>query len=404
MKKKMSFSRLALPSLSVLAAAVISLTSVTYAWFTYGNEAKVEQITVNVESAGGLQMSIAKNNAFNWSSSINVNEVIGAPTLTPVSTNGSVTTGKLDFFTAQYDDVKDKIYDVTAVTVQQEQGETISNYIAFDLYFRNAEGNDKVVDLTGTEVKAITGASNLATRIAFVQDTTTKSTAAVGVTPWDGNTGTASIIYEPNADKHTEDGKTDYALYNGGTNTGAFTYKPLVKASTTGVYYDRYTGESYTLQQRTTEEQLNSTDYFVLDTGADFKVSPWNKDKDYIEMLGSDAATEKANNRDAKFYTKDSEGNYALFEGAEFVPTNKYYLLSKVDVYKKAAGDVIGSVTTNADAEGTFITLDAYAITKVTVFIWIEGQDADCTNFVSGQPFSVDLVFNATAVPTQQGA
>ncbi len=417
MKTKTSFRRAALPIISVLAAAIISLTSVTFAWFTYGTEAKVEQITVDVEAAGGLQMSIDDEGKFNWNSSINVNDLIKVsnktPKLTPVSTDGTVESGMLKFYNAQYDDVKDKIFNIQKVEDQTTTsgGETLSSYITFDLYFRNAENSNKTISLTtgkdggDTEVKAVTGSSYLATRVAFIQDSKTLNTASTGTTPWVGNEGNSSVIFEPNAQAHTEDGGNDYNTYNG-TSTGKFTYKPLVAESDATTLYDRYTGESYTKQTRSTEEELISNEYFVADSTEPKGFKAWNQNLDYVEMTGNDAATEKTNNDSAMFYTRTGDGTvdnpykYEEFEDTEFVATNKYYLLKKVDVYKKATPDtaVIGEVTVNTDLTATYFTLEANKITKVTVVIWLEGQDADCTNFIAGSPFSVDLVFNATVV------
>ncbi len=418
MKTKTGFRRAALPIISVLAAAIISLTSVTYAWFTYGNEAKVEQITVDVEAAGGLQMSIANkvdgssDLAFNWSSSINVNELIKVnnttPKLTPVSTNGTVENGMLKFYNAQYDDVKDKIFDIKEVEAKYDAQDFLSSYITFDLYFRNV-GSAKNISLqvdrdNETKVNAVTGSSYLATRIAFIQDSETLNTASTGTKPWTGNKGTTSVIFEPNATQHTEDGRNDYNTYKG-TNTGEFIYKPLVAESGDNTtLYDRYTGEQYIKQTRSDSENLKEGEYFVADATAPKGFKEWNENLDYVEMTGNDAATELENNDSAIFFTRSGKGTeenpyeYELHESSDFEANDKYYLLKKVEVYKKATPDtaVIGDVTVKTDLTDTYFTLAENKITKVTVVIWIEGQDADCTNFIAGSPFSVDLVFNAT--------
>jgi len=393
------FRKAALPIISVLIAAIISLTSVTFAWFTYGNEAKVEQITVDVESAGGLQMSL-DGAQFNWTSSVNINDLIkvadAQPRLTPVSTDGTVVDGVFKFFAAQFDDVKDKIYDIKTMGDKVASDDT-SRWIQFDLYFRNAENADKTVDLTNTLVKAITGQSNLAVRIGFIQAKTTLSTATVNAAPWANNDGETGVIFEPNAGTHTTAGEIDYETNYAQTvgESGEYAYKALVAAGATGVYYDRYSGESYTLVTRDGVITQDGT-YYVLDSSAKTKVSLYSPDNDYIAMKGTEAAAEKSANSSAQFYTK-SDAGYTIYAQPTFEPNETYYLLSYATVYQKANASVLSAnaVETVISTSAPIFELKANTISKVSVFIWIEGQDADCTNYVAGNPFSVDLVFNA---------
>ncbi|MCQ2399658.1 MAG: hypothetical protein MJ072_04040, partial [Clostridia bacterium] len=57
--KKSNFKKAALPVFAMLIASILSLTSVTYAWFTASTTATVDQIDVNVQAVGGLQITMA---------------------------------------------------------------------------------------------------------------------------------------------------------------------------------------------------------------------------------------------------------------------------------------------------------------------------------------------------------
>jgi hypothetical protein len=53
--------------------------------------------------------------------------------------------------------------------------------------------------------------------------------------------------------------------------------------------------------------------------------------------------------------------------------------------------------TVNKDSTTKYVsiaTIGANRISKVTVYIWLEGQDPDCTNYASGGKFNVNLVFS----------
>ena len=266
MKKSKSFKKALLPAIALLIAAIVSLTSVTYAWFTYGDSATVDQIDVNVEAAGGLQISMGYGeNDFQWGSSIS--PVISDKQIAPVSSTGSVTDGALNFYTATYDDTYDKIHSIQTASAS----ETTSPYITFDVYFRNAEAKAKTVDISGSTVTSTSGNSNLAVRMAFVTQGEISSTAAdQNAEKFDSMkyNGTEVDIYEPNFDKHTSAGETDYLEVNKMTanDDGSYNYRAIATADNSASnYYNRYTGVKYS-QVSTTEE---GTTYYVYDADAE---------------------------------------------------------------------------------------------------------------------------------------
>jgi hypothetical protein len=66
-------------------------------------------------------------------------------------------------------------------------------------------------------------------------------------------------------------------------------------------------------------------------------------------------------------------------------------------------GAVLVDQTTSKGTSGalTLATLKANTITKMTVYVWLEGQDADCTNQAAAGSVTFNLKFKAEASATQ---
>ena len=192
--KKMSFKRAALPVLATLLTAVISLTGVTYAWFTSGTTATVDQIDIGVVAADGLQIAVNTDGNFTWGSQYTVASNLQNKTFSPMS--GSVGDDGINLYSAVLDDNYDMIYNFAPVS-------DAGSYITFDLYFRNMSTTAKNINLNGTEVFATTGNSHQAARIAFIKQASVTGSAAA-YTPADftdgrfatGDAAQDAVIYE----------------------------------------------------------------------------------------------------------------------------------------------------------------------------------------------------------------
>ena len=157
---------------------------------------------------------------------------------------------------------------------------------------------------------------------------------------------------------------------------------------------------------------VEGTTYYVMGNG----VSVWSKDSDYNAMTNQQVYDYLMNssNPETKFYNKTGAGVYeevTVYSGTgsdrviDDVTLQGYatlYTYKALTVYTKAAGDVLVPVTTVKDATSTFVSLAAQTVTKVTVYIWVEGQDADCTNTVAGYDFDVSLKFSVKAAAAPQ--
>ncbi len=317
-KKKSGFRKAALPVFAMLIASVLSLTTMTYAWFTTGKDASVGNFDMTISAGGGLEIS-ATGNDNDWLSVLDIESLKTASstlksfvdegkTLDPVSTNGAYDDDMiLNFYKGQIESAAAGA-NLTQSTAAEE------GWLQFDLYFRNASSKDLKINLTGTKIEAKATDSiadpegHTAIRMAFVI-TGTKAAHASGAVTAKSEAGQATI-YEPNAKEHTNPGVADY---NAGKSTSS-----------------------------------SRKEVF-----------------EYNALIGA--------------YNADG-GQPSI---------SRYEIGEHSSVLQKA-----NTQTEEGYSEG-FFTLTKETITKVSVFMWIEGQDADCTNYIASNAFTTQLKFLA---------
>ncbi len=316
-KKKSGLRKAMLPALAMLLASVLSLTTMTYAWFTTGNTAKVSEFDMTIAAGGGLEIS-ADGKA--WSSTLDSTTITalsaytsGTKKLEPVSTDGgfdfssgdieSADSVKLNFFKGEVEsgDAGAKLTKSTTAT---------EGWVQFPLYFRNNGESDLNVTLGTTKIEAKTGADfgHLAVRMAFVKYGSCAAHAADVQIAKDGTTTGTANIFEPNEKEHTQAGIADYKTkFAEAEDNVKFTY--------------------YALKQ-----EYSST---PLDRYADNEI--------FTKMDGADSGTH----------------TYGASE--------------------------------------QYFTLAHGQITQIVVFMWIEGQDPDCTNTIASNLFKTTLQFTVAA-------
>lgn len=194
--KKNLVKKAVLPALVALLCSVVALTSVSYAWFTMGNDAKVEGMQMNVTGADGLQIS-ATGNASDFKSTLTAADLTAAgykislSKANPVSTVNKVTNGNMTFYKGTMDN---------GVLAYAESATKDVDYICFDIYVKVNVANKLYLDPTSVvsavAVDGKTKQTNLASRVAFV-NLGSKSTAAEAQALAGGNT--TAKIWEPNS-------------------------------------------------------------------------------------------------------------------------------------------------------------------------------------------------------------
>ncbi len=280
------------PAIAMVLVSVLALSGVSYAWFTMSQSATVNELSVNVTVADGMQISV---DGGAWKSTINASDIttnlpsylsnknqLPLDGVKPVSSPCTVADGVMAMFLGEIQD--DGSLKTTALEDADE-----GNYYAFDLFF-NMSSDKKLVLDTGSYVTS-TAETHKAVRVAFIDlGSATTGSAAQGLV------GAAEkiVIWEPAATQHTS-----------------------------------------------TAVAADST---ILNTK--------------VNYLGVDSAA-------------------ANFTGGTAVTT--------LDINENA--------TTGATTVAKELFDFAAGVNKVRVYIWLEGQDVDCNNDISGNTFNTMFKF-----------
>lgn len=291
---KKQIRRAMLSTIAMMLMGIVSLTGVTYAWFSESDAASVDGLTMSVTSVdGGVYIS---DMPYPQSFDTSIAMSIPADQLfNPVSTAGNLVDGKLQFFSGSLESPSDKTLDIGPASAT-------GYYVEQDVYFDNSTGaSDIVITLDGTEISTLGNKrTDLAARIAIVthghislEEFNKQADYPVASAP------TAVQIYEPNATTHTPAGHTEY--------------KKNVNPS--ALQTDRF-------------------DYYG------------------VNATGSDV-------------NRFGEGNPAQ----------------------------LTKMSTITEAKEVKITVPAESYLKITVYVWLEGQDADCQNNISGETYTAAIKF-----------
>jgi len=322
-------SRRALLLLMLLVTGCMLGTS-TYAWFTSNKTVGVSDITVNVASKNGIQISV---DGTNWKSIISTTDLLQAKatyakavnqipsesnSIQPVSTVGTILNGGLmQMFVGDVPSNEAGDYILTAKQSSEVNG-TTGDFIAFDLFLKS----DKAANLAMTGSSGVsaegtdTGIKN-ASRVAFIVEGSTSSDAEVetiqGLNLTAGSTE-GIYFWEPN-----------YNIHSG-----------------TGIANAR---DTYGLA--ITENETNALAYDGI------KAAIEETDNILLGDANSTKYTDKFSGVTIDYLTRDT------FAGED-----------TQSIFSLPAG-----------------------ITKVRVYMWIEGQDVDCENNASGGNINYNLQF-----------
>ncbi len=243
---------------------ISSLGFTTYAWFSSNKRATIEGIDVRVATIDGLQISV---DAINWGEEVTKSQIIDAFKTYPAAENqmpnvfntvssvGNVTNGKMDMFWGVTSDEKNGSFTLT--TTRQTEinctGEEcgMKVYTAFDVFLlvnRAAvialSSNSLVSPTEGLDSKG----SQYAARVGFVNE----GTVSAGTSPYTAQAlkgGNKAYIWEPNYDKHTEEGvataRNVYGLTTTLTGASRLPYRGVNQEFQVPVYIDKTHESSY---------------------------------------------------------------------------------------------------------------------------------------------------------------
>lgn len=317
-----------LKNLSVLwlLTTGLMLSFSTYAWLLSNRVLGFQTFNIQIASRGGLEISA---DGLEWKSVITLTDLIRSSTnypanrnqipttINPVSTTGETFNGRLNFFSgkAVYSQTNDNMILVAKESLESPGfgEENASDYISFDLFFKNQ--TRMMLNLTPLStieaMQTSTGIEN-AFRVAFLnQGTVTLAASLRNIQTLSG--ATKAIMWEPNYNIHTNGG-----VLNARNNYGLNISNQSARITYSGI-----------------REEIVS--------------------QDNISLIRSNA-----NYFPSKFRTVNID-----------IPT-----------------------ASNFASEQPIMILEK-GITKITLYIWIEGQDIDCEDNASISSVLINLQLNA---------
>lgn len=396
-------------------SAVVLVVS-TYTWFIGLQTVNVKPFQINIATTEGLFLSLDGNkwsyelDVVNTAAYANHTNVWAEKGLIPVSSVGdfNVSSSRMDLYEkGSYTTTKGG-YRLLASQVNNTGATEGEGYIAFDLFIKNLSGdkyyteldekNEEAIYLTtdsvvvessaGADGQAIkTGIEN-SVRVGFIQvGRMTADTTEVGsITAMKCNVGedgkpiikdgVTSIcrdaqIWEPNEKNHVPGA---LSWYN--------------KSCAQRIGDDVYVAESYKTTEKCTQPVLDATttdvtdDYLPMQTYAITRTLGVDDHVDVYDGLNMFTTLKKGEGTadDVKVVN-----DYATYKAA----TDKSKMtLVNYDYFTDAEKNVVGA------NRPTFMTLAPNSITKVRVYIWLEGQDIDNYNFAQlGKQITVNFGF-----------
>ena len=327
-KEKKSKKRRLLLSLLLLCLTGVILSTSTYAWFTANKTVTVSEINVNVASTNGVQVSV---DGINWKTVISNSDITGA------NNTYSAAVNQLPSETAQLSPVSTiGEIDTTAGKgfIKMFTGEIDSN--ASGSYILTAQRNEEVHGTSG----------NFIAFDLFVQ--VTEAT---------------QLYFTPNSN---------------------------VTVTGTGTGIENAARMAFVVQGNTAAGSATDTIQGMKATKGDESVMIWELNNDAHTAAGvTNAATpygqttsEGTGNDPLEYY-----GVKAPIEKSADIPLNSKdsNLFAKVTPTFSTTSDGI-----SADDHLEFMQLNA-GITKLRIYMWVEGQDVDCENNASGGSITFNL-------------
>lgn len=377
----------------LVAFTGIMLIVSTYAWLSAQKNVTISNIEGTVNIAEGLEISL---DALHWSQYINFEDYtteelkkqygetehnIIPEELIPVSTTGKTGTGNtiggtdlIMYRGINEENIKLRNIQSTDKTVTAPSNNQYPGYYAIDFFLRNSsqETGEEVLQLNVDSLVALkaggvytTGLQNTV-RVAFAlyDSTTNGDTASVDIVSTQeqilaATTGSATIkdvaIWEPNASDHV-----DYIV----TNNNNITWKAGDKA---GYIADQTTGK-FTRTERIPTYALMSTAV----------------GKEYADIYKWDGTVEGLE-KQITLQTDNLEGSYKIAGGIQnLISVNS----TETALYKNSS---TGTVTE--------FKIPKNQVCRLRMYIWLEGQDVDCTSYAShggGIAVDVGLIKGAT--------
>ena len=330
-----------------------ALVSSTYAWFTANRTVSINSINVNVSAQNGLQISA---DATNWKTILSNEDIIEPAryatavnqiptTLSPVSTDGTIRpNGYFDMYDGLIAANDAGVYKLTATQIANEtatpaggRASADGKYVAFDVFFSvNKPSKIYLTDSSGVALTATSAASGIqnSSRIGFVIE---------------GNASSGTAVADLQALKAT-------------ANT---------------------TANITVVDDEGTEEVVQQKNSIIWEPNNNVHTAAGisNGNDNYSSITGTVTGATVC-----PYYGVKA----AITEGVDLDTTDSTIVTAINDTrsgYKFLS-------TNNGSEGGTNIFALDKGVTKVRVYMWVEGQDIDCENTASGGSMDFNIGFS----------
>ena len=366
--------------LVVIMVTTIILIVETYAWFVGTSTVSTDEFSVSVTSGDGLELSLdgtvwqSENISITKSTvrnAFNGNKNVWADYLSPVSTNGMLDTSVSRL----------KIYEKTSLSatsggfrlisgrVDNYTGDEADGYVAFDLYIRNGNGNsyDSTYDSASEEDIYLASDSYASVPVSGSTNYGAANSLRVG-------------FFEIGRIKSNGYGSSDVSTLRTISCSGGSGVTGL--CSTTSNLNDRrgYTWNIWEPNASSHTTQLVS--YFNGICKKRNSSGSYTGNSCNSLSVGASRTTYAVND------AISSSDNVDIYDGAE-LNTYTSAKLTAMSTYKTS------DATSNGSNKASLIRLGGNSITKVRIYIWLEGQDIDNYDLITHNP-TINIKFGLT--------
>lgn len=334
MKKQLR--RAMICTVAMMVAAVVSLTGVTYAWFSSSDTSQVSNISIGLVQVDGSIHISNQANPSSWGTSLRLG--IEKTNFEPASTAPStLANGKLNFFSGRMGSFDTSLLCTEPITAAMGADKY---YVEQDLYIMNDTTSAMNITLDQDFTSAGVSTASYAMRLAIVDHGEYKITGT-GLTEHTADTvktsDTSKVhIYEFNATDHLAGG-----IDSGVKNTCGVKKATVIDNTKLPQNAD---GPIYTEPTRNEENKITDESVF-FDTKTHESAALSGTD-DFLELISP------------------------CYKGG------KNFVIS------------VGAAKMNAET-GELVPY----YHKITVYLWLEGQDVDCITTISGQTLPITIGF-----------
>ena len=338
-------------TVAMMLIGVVSLTGVTYAWFSASTTSTVSGVNIGVVQVDGIIEISDEPNPIKWGTSLPLN--MSRQKFEPASTAPStIKNGNLSFFSGRLGLTDGDLLCTEPLASDDKEGYgNATHYIRRDIYIRNATPNEMVIAIDKLVTSAGTSTAASAMRLAIVDQ---------GEYTISGNTHNADTVLTTDSNKvyiYEFDATNHILIPDGDTSITCGVKKATVEDPSELKIVDG--SPVYEEPKRYTQKEID-------DSNGTLDASLVGRVKDESIFFDKKAHEDAASNNNPSDYL-------------EKIPYLGDYGEGNIAITVKAGTTVDGNFTPSYH--------------KLTIYLWLEGQDVDCINAISGGTLPISIGF-----------